>query len=140
MHQLVMSILVRKVGLSGPAVHERVKKLKRLGMLKGISASLDPRRIGKEMLAFVHVDTRGWRKSPELMAIGELPEVEEIHSVAGDTCLMLKVRTRNSSDLESLLAVLYDMPGVISTRSYVVLSTYLERPVQANMTEQWPET
>lgn len=67
-------------------------------------------------------------------AIGELPEVEEIHSVAGDACMLLKVRCASGGALEALLARLYATPGVTSTRSYIVLSTYLERPPQADVT------
>jgi len=67
--------------------------------------------------------------------MAELPEVEEIHSVAGDTCMLLKVRCASSRALEALLARLYATPGVRSTRSYVVLSTYLERNAQAGITE-----
>jgi DNA-binding Lrp family transcriptional regulator len=101
-------------------------------------ALVDPVAAGKPLLAFVHVDTTGWGKSPELLAVGEHPEVEEIHSVAGDTCMLLKVRTADTQALEGLLARLYATPGVVATRSYVVLSTYLERPAQPGRTEHWP--
>ena len=127
--------LGERVSLSAPAVHERVKKMRASGHLRGTAAMLDGPAIGKPLLAFVHVDTAGWGGTEELMAMGELPEVEEIHSVAGDTCMLLKVRCASSRALEGLLARLYATPGVRSTRSYVVLSTYLERPVQAGVTE-----
>ena len=127
-----------RVGLSPPAAHERVKRLRRSGAIRGTVALLDPKAVRKPLLAFVHVDTRGWGKTPELMAISEHPEVEEIHSVAGDSCMLLKVRTEDTRALEGLLARLYETPGVVSTRSYVVLSTYLERPVQPGNTKEWP--
>ncbi len=130
--------LAEQVGLSAPAVHERVKRLRRDGVIAATAAQLNAKQIGKPLLAFVHVDTTGWGKTQSLMAIEQYPEVEEIHSVAGDTCMLLKVRARDTHDLESLLAILYDTPGVKSTRSYVVLSTYLERPVQAGVTGDWP--
>lgn len=127
-----------RAGLSAPAAHERVKRMRRSGTIRGTSAIVDPKAVGKPLLAFVHVNTDGWGKTPELMAIAECPEVEEIHSVAGDTCMLLKVRTEDTRALEGLLARLYDTPGVLSTRSYVVLSTYLERPVQPDTTKKWP--
>lgn len=127
------------VGLSAPAVHERVKRLRRQGAIKGTSVQIDPKAVGKALLAFVHVDTVGWGKSQALMSIADHPEVEEIHSVAGDTCMLLKVRSRDAQALEGLLGKLYDTPGVKATRSYVVLSSYLERPVQPQHTESWPE-
>jgi Lrp/AsnC family transcriptional regulator, leucine-responsive regulatory protein len=131
--------LGERAGLSAPAAHERVKRLRRSGAIRRTAALLDPKAIRKPLLAFVHVDTRGWGKTPELLAISQYPEVEEIHSVAGDTCMLLKVRTEDTRALEGLLAHIYDIPGVVTTRSYVVLSTYLERPVQPATTCEWPE-
>jgi len=130
--------LGERVGLSPPAAHERVKRLRLSGAIRRMAALIDPEALGKTLLAFVHVDTTGWGKTTALLAIEECPEVEEIHSVAGDTCMLLKVRTESTHALEGLLARLYDTPGVKATRSYVVLSTYLERPVQPGTTSEWP--
>jgi Lrp/AsnC family transcriptional regulator, leucine-responsive regulatory protein len=127
--------LGQMVGLSAPAVHDRVKKLRASGCLRRTVALLDGPAIGKPLLAFVHIDNAGWCKTQELMAMAELPEVEEVHSVAGDTCMLLKVRCASSHALEALLARLYAIPGVRSTRSYIVLSTYLERTAQAGITD-----
>ena len=130
--------LGERIGLSAPAVHERVKRLRRSGAIRQTSVLIDPIAIGKPLLAFVHVDTRGWGKTPEVLAIARLPEVEEMHAVAGDTSMLLKVRTEDSRALEGLLARIYDTPGVLRTRSYVVLSTHVERPVQPDTTRDWP--
>ncbi len=123
------------VGLSPPAVHERVKRYKASGRIKRIAAQLDPGMTGKRFLAFVHVNTTGWGKSEALMRFRDLPEIEEIHSVTGDTCMILKVRMESTQAMEALLARLYALPEVISTKSYVALSTYLERPVQAGVSK-----
>ena len=125
-------------GLSAPAVHERVKRLRASGALKGTTTCLDAEAIGKPFLSFVQVDAEGWGKSERMMRLQKFPEVEEIHSVAGDTCVMMKVRCANAQAMEAFLAQLYMLPGVRSTRSYVVLSTYLERPIQAEVTREWP--
>ncbi|MEM9765565.1 MAG: Lrp/AsnC family transcriptional regulator [Pseudomonadota bacterium] len=125
--------LGRRVALSPPAVHERVKRMRADGVIRATVVLADPTSVGKPMLAFVHVDTVGWGKSQALMALAGLPELEEIHSVTGDTCMLLKVRVASSQALEGLLARLYETPGVRSTRTYVALSTYLERPPQAGV-------
>jgi Lrp/AsnC family transcriptional regulator, leucine-responsive regulatory protein len=130
--------LGQRVGLSAPAVHERVKRLRRSGAIRRTSVLIDPTAAGKPLLAFIHVDTTGWCKSQALLALERFPEVEEIHSVTGDTCLLLKVRAESTQALEGLLAHLYTTPGVAATRSYVALSTQLERPVQPGVTESWP--
>lgn len=127
-----------RVGLSAPAVHERVKRLRKHA-IRGIGAHLDGPACGKGFLAFVHVDADGWGKSERMLTLRQFPEVEEMHSVAGDTCVIIKVRTANAYALEAFLSQLYVLPGVRSTKSFVVLSTYLERGVQAEITTEWPE-
>ena len=136
---LTYAELGAEVGLSAPATHERVRRLREGGRIRGTVALLDGPSLGKPFLAFVHVDTSGWGKTPELMALAELPELEEMHSVTGDTCMLLKVRLESSHALEGLLARIYDIPGVKGTRSYVVLSTYLERTPQAATTAELTE-
>ncbi|WP_163575212.1 Lrp/AsnC family transcriptional regulator [Halomonas faecis] len=131
--------LGNRAGLSAPAVHERVKRLRATGRIRGTVAMLDGPKMGKPFLAFVHVDSTGWGKTQDLLALSELPEVEEIHSVAGDACMLLKVRCASSRALEGLLARLYALPSVKATRSYVVLSTYLERTPQAGISGQLEE-
>ncbi len=126
-------------GLSPPAVHERVKRMKASGALASISARINPVSAGKPFLAFVHVDAEGWGKSQRMMKLRDFPEVEEMHSVAGDTCVIMKVRTASAHALEQFLSQLYVLPGVRATKSYVVLATYVERPVQAQVTADWPK-
>lgn len=133
------SELGKTIGLSAPATHERVKRLKASGVLIDTVARIDAASIGKPFLAFVHVDVHGWGKSQKMMKLIEFPEVEEMHSVAGDTCVILKVRTADAYALEIFLSQLYILSGVRSTKSFVVLSTYLERPIQAEITQDWPE-
>lgn len=128
------------VGLSAPAVHDRVKRMTASGALAGVKAEIDAKAVGKPFLAFVHVDASGWGKSERMMRLRDFPEVEELHSVTGDCCVILKVRTANADAMEKFLAQVYALPGVRATRSYVVLTTYLDRPVQAEVTENWPET
>ena len=116
--------------LSPPAVHERVKRLKRDGLIKRTAAQLDGAKLGRPLLAFIHVDTSGWGTKQPMLALADHPGVEEIHTVTGDTCVILKVRMQDTQELEDLLARLYAMEGVRATRSYVALSTYLERGPQ----------
>ena len=130
--------LGERVNLSAPAAHERVKRLRRSGVIRQTAAHIDAKAVGKSLLAFVHVDTNGWGKTPSLMGLTALPEIEEIHSVAGDASLLLKVRAEDTQALEHVLSVIYSLPGVVRTRSNIVLSTYLERPVQPGVTRDWP--
>lgn len=128
-----------QVGLSAPAVHERVKRLRASGVLKRMTTQMNPAAIGKPFLAYIHITADGWGKSESMMALANYPEVEELHSVAGDACMIMKLRTENAQAMERFLSQLYALPGIRGTKSYVVLSTYVERPMQAEMTTDWPE-
>ena len=110
------------------------------GAISATSVAIDPMAVGKPFLAFVHVDASGWGKRERMMKRRDFPEVEELHSVTGDCCVILKVRTANADAMERFLAQVYALPGVRATRSYVVLTTYLDRPIQAEITQEWPET
>ncbi|WP_299999562.1 Lrp/AsnC family transcriptional regulator [uncultured Cedecea sp.] len=119
--------LGRKLHLSAPAVHERVKRLKSEGVITGIVARLDSTKIDRPLLAFIHVDTSSWAVTRSILSLKSLPEVEEIHTVAGDSAMLLKVRTQNTQSLEALLEVIHSIDGFTGTRSYIVLTPHLER-------------
>lgn len=119
--------LGKEVHLSPPSVHERVKKMKNEGVINGIVARLDSDKIGRPLLAFIHVDTTSWAVTRSILSLKALPEIEEIHTVAGDSAMLLKVRTQNTRSLESLLEVIHSIEGFKGTRSYIVLTPHLER-------------
>lgn len=113
--------------LSAPAVHDRVKRLKRDGVIKGTVARIDACKVGRTLLAFVLVNTKNVAATKRLLSLANLPEIEEVHTVAGDCGVILKVRARETEDLEELLGQVQSIEGVDGTRSYIVLSTFVER-------------
>lgn len=131
--------LGREVGLSAPAVHERVKRLRAAGVIASTSVRIDGRKIGKPLLVFIHLQTQNWGYSEALAELAQMPEVEEVHSVTGDTSVILKVRLPASDALESFLRQLHAFESVVATKTFVTLSTYVDRPVQAARTDHWPE-
>jgi DNA-binding winged helix-turn-helix (wHTH) protein len=93
--------------------------------------ALDGNKDERPLLAFVHVDTTSLAGMRQLLQLKELPEVEEIHSVTGESAMLLKVRTRDTRELDSVLERMYTIEGFTATRSYIALSTYLERGPRA---------
>jgi len=87
---------------------------------------------GRPLLAFVHVDTTSLAGMRQLIELKELPEVEEIHSVTGESAMLLKVRARDTRELDSVLERVSAIEGFTATRSYIALSTYLERGPSAS--------
>jgi Lrp/AsnC family leucine-responsive transcriptional regulator len=124
--------IAKAVGLSGPAVHERVRKLEQRGVIAGYSAILDPIALGKHHVAFVMVTLSEGNEfavdDPIVAQICEEPDILEFHRVAGEDCYMIKIRTSTNADLEKVLRHIKSIRGVARTRTTIVLSTELEKP------------
>ncbi|HET8653958.1 MAG TPA: Lrp/AsnC family transcriptional regulator [Longimicrobiaceae bacterium] len=119
--------LARSVGLSAPAVAERLRKLEDRGLISGFTAILDPKRLGLDVTAFIVAGVSGSKHFPDFRAAAEgAPEVLECHSVTGQGSHLLKVRVENTGALERLLAEVQAWPGVEWTQTSIVLSTLKE--------------
>jgi Lrp/AsnC family leucine-responsive transcriptional regulator len=114
--------LGRIVGLSTPAVTERVHKMEESGIILGYRAQIDPAKVGLPMLAFVNVKVGGENLVHFMELAATHPEVLECHRITGAESFVLKVAVSNVTHLESLLDAL--MPYVATTTS-MVLSTAL---------------
>ena len=116
------------VGLSAPAVLERIKKLEAAGVITGYRAMLDGRRIGLDVTAFIGVIT----SDPEAIEqfeqqVTPLENVLECHHVTGAFTFLLKVKTADTKGLERLISQIRSIDGVARTETTVVLSTHIER-------------
>ncbi|HKU44289.1 MAG TPA: Lrp/AsnC family transcriptional regulator [Polyangiales bacterium] len=117
-----------QVGLSAPAVVERVKRLENEGFIEGYHARLNARQLGFDVCAFISVWTTHARAMQELTdQLDALEDVLECHHVTGEPTLLLKVKTRNTQSLERLISAVRSLPGVVRTETNVVLSTLVER-------------
>lgn len=116
------------VGLKPPAVHDRVKRLESRGYIRGYAARIDARRLGIGLAAFVSVYTTADVDYERFHAsVASLPEVTEIHSVAGEESFVIKVLTRSTGHLDDFLSRLKAVPGIARTKTTIVLSTPFER-------------
>ncbi len=123
--------IARQVGLTPSATLERVRKLQESGVVAAYQTRLDPSRVGLGLLAFVFVRTDE-SKAPEPIArrLRELPEALEVHMVAGDDCYIVKLRAANTSELSRLLHErVKKIPGVVGTKTTIVLETFKETSV-----------
>jgi Lrp/AsnC family leucine-responsive transcriptional regulator len=126
--RLPLAKIGERVGLSAPAVMERVKKLEDGGVITGYHAHVDGRLVGKDITAFIGV----WIDHPRAIArfertVEALDDVLECHHVTGGHTLLLKVKTANTSSLEELISRIRSIDGVARTETMVVLSTHTER-------------
>lgn len=123
-----LSAIGEKVGLSAPAVVERIHKLEDAGVIRGYTAILDARLVGMDVTAFIGVKVA----HPRLVEAFQrevllAPEVLECHHVTGGHTLLLKVKTPNTATLERLIDRIRSIEGVTETETMVVLSTRTER-------------
>jgi Lrp/AsnC family leucine-responsive transcriptional regulator len=127
-----------QVGLSAPSVIERVKKLEDDGVITGYHATVDARRVGRDVTAFIGVSITHPRAIGRFeKALDSLDDVLECHHVTGTPTLLLKVKTHNTSSLEELIRSLRSIEGVVRTETMVVLSTHSER-VQLALAKHLP--
>lgn len=120
--------IAREVGLAPSAVLERMRKLEAKGVIRGYAALVNPKAVGLGMLAFVAVRTAEVAGEDKVgQDLASVPEVLEVHHVAGDDCFLVKVRARDAEHLGELLKTsLGRIAGVRSTRTTIVLGTLKE--------------
>jgi Lrp/AsnC family leucine-responsive transcriptional regulator len=117
--------LGKTLGVPPSTLNDRIRRLLKMGIVKGFHAHLDPEKVGLDLLAFVFV---GWSdpgtEAKFLGAIAEAPEVQEAHHVTGSWNYLMKVRLRTTRDLEGFLAeVIKKVPGLQRTETLIVLSS-----------------
>jgi Lrp/AsnC family leucine-responsive transcriptional regulator len=119
--------LARMVGLSGPAVHERVAKLEAAGVITGYHAAVDPAVLGKSMSALIGVFITDSGDTEQIASdLGALQEVEDCWFVAGEETFVVKVSVPDVRALEHVIRDLNAVPGIARTRTTVVLSSKFE--------------
>lgn len=130
--RMSLASIAKEVGLSGPAVHERVRKLEQNGVVAGYSVILDPEALDRSHVAFVMVTLSEGDEfamdEPIVARICEEPDVLEFHRIAGQDCYLVKIRCSTNKEMEQLLRRIRSIRGVARTRTTIVLSTELEKP------------
>jgi Lrp/AsnC family transcriptional regulator, leucine-responsive regulatory protein len=117
-----------EVGMSGPSAHERVKKLEARGVIRRYAAILDPEAVGLGILAFSWVTQAPGTSRTDLTAeFAAIPEIEECHHIAGEADYLIKVRARDTRDLERVLRLVQATRHVFTTETDVVFSSGFER-------------
>lgn len=120
--------LAKQLEMAPSAVLERVKKLEQKNVITGYTTGINPIPLEQKMLAFIFI------KANEGMACGEtgkqlakIPEVQEVHNVAGEDCYLVKVRVTDSASLIELMRSRFSKISTIqSTRTTIVLETLKE--------------
>jgi Lrp/AsnC family leucine-responsive transcriptional regulator len=121
--------LARELGMAPSGVLERVKKLEQKGVIQQYVARINPAALQQKMLAFIFMKASdGPGCNDTAQALAEIPEVQEVHHIAGDDCYLVKVRTYDSASLVQLMRNSFSqIPNLLSTRTTIVLETVKEQ-------------
>ncbi|MFT3676504.1 MAG: Lrp/AsnC family transcriptional regulator [Chitinophagaceae bacterium] len=120
--------LARQIGMAPSAALERVKKLEQKGVIEQYTARLNADLLGLRLLAFIFIkSSEGPGNATVAKQLAKIPDVLELHHIAGDDCYLLKVR---ASDPQSLIRLMREkmgkIPGILSTKTTIVLETLKE--------------
>lgn len=134
--QMTNAALARELGMAPSAVLERVRKLEERKVILGYEARLNPAALGWGLAAFVFVKAEEQLGSRETaVRLAQIPEVQEVHNVAGEDCYLVKLRVTDTAALAALLRNEFGRIETIrSTRTTIVLETIKEQatvPIQA---------
>jgi Lrp/AsnC family leucine-responsive transcriptional regulator len=118
------------VGLSRPAVADRIARLERDGVIRGHTVVVEPKAVGRAVTAFIAARVQSQldaRQKKAFDALLKSDEVVEAHTVAGDDCFFIKVRTDSIQSLNDLVSKLTAPPLSLATRTTIVMKTHCEK-------------
>jgi len=120
--------VARQVGMAPSGVLERVRKLEKQGIIDGYEVRLNPARFDRSLIAFIFVFLQPQSDESELgRVLAAIPDVQEVHHVAGEDGFMVKLRAADTAHLERIRREkIAALPQVRSTRTLIVLQTYKE--------------
>lgn len=126
--------IARECGISGAAIHQRVKKMESCGIITGSRLLVKPAAIGLSVCAFIQVDLSQANTYPQVVdALKKIPEVVECHFVTGGHSLLLKLYCFNHEHLmHVVINMIQNLPGIERTETFLSLDQQIERQVWVN--------
>ena len=120
--------LAKKCGMAPSAVLGRVKKLEQKGIIKSYTTRIDPAALNLKLLAFIFIKSNKRPGDTSIAKqISKIPEVLEVHHIAGEDCFLVKVRTQDAQSLLQLMRNQFGkIPNITSTKTTIVLDTSKE--------------
>jgi Lrp/AsnC family leucine-responsive transcriptional regulator len=120
--------VARNIGMAPSAVLERIKKLEARGVIQGYEVRLNPEMFNCSMIAFIQIKIAEQDRLLETSELlSKIEQIQEVHYLAGDDCLMVKLRVSNNLELETILRTkIASLDNVSNTKTFIALSTFKE--------------
>jgi Lrp/AsnC family transcriptional regulator for asnA, asnC and gidA len=124
--------IARKVGISGAAIHQRLRKLEKSGLISGSKFIINPKALGYTTMAFVGIYLDKAMNNPEAVKqLQKIPEVLECHYTTGNWSIFIKILCRDNEHLMHLLnKEIQSIPGVSRTETFVSLQQQIDRQIK----------
>jgi Lrp/AsnC family transcriptional regulator for asnA, asnC and gidA len=124
--------IARDCGISGAAIHQRVRKLEEMGVIKGSKFIITPSAVGYDICVFIGVHLTKAHVYDEVVArLKTIPEVVECHYTTGAYAILLKLYCRDNQHLMNILVnTIQNIEGVARTESFISLEQAINRELQ----------
>ncbi|WP_442846850.1 Lrp/AsnC ligand binding domain-containing protein [Leeuwenhoekiella sp. H156] len=124
--------IARKVGISGAAIHQRLRKLEKARLITGSRFIIDPKILGYNTMAFIGIYLDRAVSNPKAVKqLEEIPEVIECHYTTGNWSIFIKILCKNNEHLMHLLnKKIQAIDGVSRTETFISLNQQIERQIQ----------
>ncbi|MAZ26628.1 MAG: transcriptional regulator [Cytophagaceae bacterium] len=124
--------IARKVGISGAAIHQRLRKLEKSGLIAGSRVIIDPKVLGYSTMAFIGIYLDRAMSNPKAVKqLQDIPEVIECHYTTGNWSIFIKILCQNNEHLMHLLnKKIQAIEGVSRTETFISLNQQIERQIQ----------
>ncbi|HNQ28178.1 MAG TPA: Lrp/AsnC ligand binding domain-containing protein [Aquaticitalea sp.] len=124
--------IARKVGISGAAIHQRLRKLEQSGLISGSKFTINPKILGYSTMAFVGIYLDKAVSNPEAVKqLNKIPEVLECHYTTGNWSILIKILCKDNEHLMFLLnKKIQSIPGVSRTETFISLAQQIDRQIE----------
>ncbi|WP_224484972.1 Lrp/AsnC ligand binding domain-containing protein [Robertkochia aurantiaca] len=123
--------IARKIGISGAAIHQRLRKLEGAGLITGSKFMINPRLLGYTTMAFIGIYLDKAMRNPEAVKqLKEIPEVLECHYTTGNWSILIKILCKDNEHLMNLLNhKIQTIDGVSRTETFISLNQQIDRQI-----------
>ncbi|MDV7186176.1 Lrp/AsnC ligand binding domain-containing protein [Lutibacter sp. TH_r2] len=124
--------IAREIGISGAAIHQRLRKLESSSLIAGSKFIINPKVLGYSTLAFVGIFLDTASKYQEVIKrLKEIPEVVESHYTTGNYSIVIKILCKNNEHLMALLSQkIQSIKGIASTETFISLDQKIDRQIK----------
>ncbi len=126
--------IARECGISGAAIHQRIRRLEEWGVIKGSNLVVDHKAIGLDVCAYIYINMKDTSLVEQIIEqLKEIPEIAECHMITGPHMVMAKVYCTDNEHLISTLLAIQKIPGIQTTETFHSLNVVFSRPANADV-------